>query len=142
MPLDTEVCPVAPTPLKPRGASGRVLIVEDNVFVRRGLEATLQQWGYETFAAGCGEDALELTAKEGWRLQMIVADHRLGAGLNGVETAKEIERRAGRSFPTLLLTGDTAAERIAEIKASGFAMLHKPVAADDLRHKLAQLLSS
>jgi CheY-like chemotaxis protein len=142
LPLDTEVCPVATAPLKPRNASGRVLIVEDNAFVRRGLEATLQQWGYKTFAAACGKDALELAAKEGWRLEMIIADHRLGAGLNGVETAKEIARRAGRAFPTLVLTGDTAVKRIAEIKASGFAMLHKPVAVDNLQREMARLIDA
>jgi len=47
-----------------------------------------------------------------------------------------------RVSPSWVLTGDTTAERVAEIKASGFALLHKPVAADDLRHKLAQLFSS
>jgi signal transduction histidine kinase/CheY-like chemotaxis protein len=142
MPLDTEVCPVAPTPLKPRNASGRVLIVEDNVFVRRGLESTLQQWGYETFAAACGEDALELSAKEAWRFYMIVADYRLGAGLTGIEAAKEIHHRAGRSIPTLVLTGDTARERIAEINSSGFAILHKPVDGEKLRREMVRLLGA
>jgi CheY-like chemotaxis protein len=142
MPIDSEDCPVTTAPLKPRNASGRVLIIEDNAFVRRGLEATLRQWGYETFAAACGEDALGLAAKEGWRFEMIIADHRLGAGLNGVETVKEIERRAGRAFPTLVLTGDTAVERIAEIKASGFVMRHKPVAADNLQREMARLIES
>jgi DNA-binding response OmpR family regulator len=60
--------------------------------------------------------------------------------LTGVETAREFERRAGRPFATLMLTGDTARERIAEIDASGFEMLHKPIAATDLRRKLAELI--
>ncbi len=52
--------------------------------------------------------------------------------------------RAGdrRRCETVAASDDTAVEGSAEIKASGFAMLHKPVAADDLWHKLAQLLSS
>ena len=72
----------------------------------------------------------------------MVSDYRLGAGLNGVEAAKEIARRAGRDFPTLILTGDTATEHIAEIAASGFELLHKPVSAEQLRRKLSRLLAS
>jgi len=30
---------------------GRILIVEDNAVLLLGLEATLQEWGYETLAA-------------------------------------------------------------------------------------------
>ena len=80
-----------------------------------------------------------MAAKEDWRLDIIIADYRLGAGLTGTATAKEIERRAGRPFPVLVLTGDTAKKRIAEINASGFALLHKPVAADDLRREVTRL---
>jgi len=119
---------------------GRVLIIEDNANVRNGLEASLRQCGYETLAAASGEDALELAAKEAWRLAIIVTDYRLGAGLNGIEAATEIHRRAGRSIPTLVLTGDTAIERIVEIDASGFAILHKPVDVEELRRVLARLL--
>jgi CheY-like chemotaxis protein len=122
-------------------AGGRVLIIEDNPLMRMSLEAMLTDWGYETLAAETGEDALALGAREGWRLDLVLADHRLGAGLTGVATAREIAGRAGHAFPTLMLTGDTAKERIAEIAASGFEMLHKPVGSDDLRRKLAQLLA-
>jgi CheY-like chemotaxis protein len=121
---------------------GRVLIVEDNVIVRNGLEALLRQCGYETLSAVCGEDALNLAAKEGWRFDVIVADHQLGDGLSGIETAREIHRRTGCAIPILMLTGDTARERIAEIGASGFAILHKPVDAEDLRRELARLLGA
>jgi CheY-like chemotaxis protein len=121
---------------------GRVLIVEDNYILLLGLEAMLREWGYETLTADCGEQALEVASKADWRFDLIIADNRLGAGLTGVDAAKEIARRADRAFPTLVLTGDTEKERIAEIEASGFAMLYKPVAADDLRRKLAQLLDA
>jgi CheY-like chemotaxis protein len=61
---------------------GRILIVEDNAVLLLGLEATLQEWGYETLAADSGETALDLAAKEGWRIDMIIADHRLGDGVD------------------------------------------------------------
>ncbi len=140
LPMDCEGAPAVAAAPAINGALGRILIIEDNAIVRHGLEAMLREWGHETVAAGCGEDALDMAARDNWRFDIIVADYRLGAGLTGVQTAQEIRRRAGRALPSIVLTGDTDRERIAEIDASGFEMLHKPVGAEDLRLKLAQLI--
>jgi CheY-like chemotaxis protein len=117
-----------------------VLVIEDNAAIRHGFETMLRSWGYETLSADSGEAALEYAASESWRSDAILADHRLGPGLTGVATAKEMERRAGRPIPTMVVTGDTATERITEINASGYVVLHKPVTPEDLRRALAQLL--
>ena len=121
---------------------GRVLIVEDNAIVRHSLEAALAEWGYETLTASSGEEALHLAEGEGWRFGAVVTDQHLGAGLTGVETAKEIARRSGRYLPTLILTGDTSKDGISEINASGFEIIHKPIAAGPLRRSLAGLMGT
>jgi PAS domain S-box-containing protein len=142
LPLASDDGQTVAPPIPRDDPGGRVLIIEDNEVVLHSLEASLQDWGYETLVATSGENALELAESEGWRFNAIVTDQRLGAGLAGSEAAKEIERRANRAFPTLVVTGDTAAQRIIEIEASGFALLHKPVDPDDLRRKLAQILGA
>jgi PAS domain S-box-containing protein len=121
-------------------AAGRLLVVEDNYILLKSLENMAQTWGYETIVAANGEEALEKAAGAEWRIDGIVSDNRLGAGLTGVETSKEIRRRAGRAIPTLILTGDTAAERIVEIKSCGFELLHKPVSEQELRRKIATMI--
>lgn len=121
---------------------GRILIIEDNLILRRGLENIARKWGCKTLAASSGEEALELALARRWRFDAVVSDYRLGAGLTGVDAAKEIARQSGREFPTLILTGDTATEHIAEIAASGFELLHKPVSAEQLRRKLSRLLAT
>lgn len=140
LPLDSGA--PAEVPAKPahdeRG--GRILIIEDNAAVLQAYEMMLRDWGYETLAASSGEEAIECATRENWRFDAILADHRLSSGLTGVGAAAEIARRAARSIPTLVVTGDTAKERIAEICASGFAVLHKPVGDDDLRRSLAAML--
>jgi PAS domain S-box-containing protein len=142
LPLIQSTAPAVAETTHPEDPGGRVLVIEDNSILLHGLESMLQQWGYQTLVAACGEEALEIGGEAGWRFDAIVTDHRLGAGLTGVESAKEIGRRAGRSFSTLVLTGDTAKERIAEIEASGFELLHKPVSAEHLRRKLALLMQA
>jgi PAS domain S-box-containing protein len=139
LPLAVEAGPAIAGHASDDDAGGRVLIIEDNAILLLGLEATLEDWGYETLAATSGEAALELAEKEEWRIGAIVTDQRLGSGLTGSETAREIGRRAGRAIPTLVLTGDTGADRIVEMDASGFEILHKPASPDDLRRKLTLL---
>jgi PAS domain S-box-containing protein len=139
LPLDRTgtVTPEITAPAVDSG--GRILIIEDNADVRHAYELMLSDWGYETISAVNGEDALERAAHEDCRFDAILADHRLGAGLTGTAASSEIARRANRTFPTLVVTGDTAKERIVEIKSSGFGMLHKPVEAEDLHRALAEL---
>ena len=121
-------------------AGGRILIIEDNSGIRQAYEIMLEDWGYETLSAASGEEALDRAAQVKWEFDAIIADHRLGPGVTGNAAATEIARRAGRIYPTMLVTGDTAEERLTEVSASGFALLHKPVDAEDLRRTLASLL--
>jgi len=140
LPLDRSTPPRARATPAIEDAGGRILIIEDNSGIRQAYEIMLKEWGYETLSAGDGEEALALAAQSKWEFDAIIADHRLGPGLTGNAAAAEIARQAGRAFPTMLVTGDTDEERLTEVSASGFALLHKPVAADDLRRALASLL--
>jgi len=142
LPLDREGVPTAAPEPASAGFHGRVLLIEDNSIVRFSIAALLGDWGCAHMSAATGEEALDLAGAERWRFDAIIADQRLGGPLTGVATSKEIERRAGRPIPTIVLTGDTAVERIAEMDASGFIVLHKPVDAENLRRELERLLSN
>jgi len=142
LPLDRTEAPAAREAPAPEVAGGRILVIEDDGLIRQAYEMMLESWGYETLSAANGEEALECAAQANWRFDAIIADHRLGSGMSGNAAATEIARRAGRSFPTVLVTGDTAKERLAEISASGFIMLHKPVEADDLLRTVQSLLGA
>ena len=140
LPLDREdVATAAPEPAS-NGFRGRVLLIEDNAIVRFSVESLLEMWDCEPISAASGEEALDRAAAEDWRFDAIIADYRLGGALTGVAASKEIERRAGRAVPTIVLTGDTAVERISEMDASGYVVLHKPVGAERLRGELERLL--
>jgi PAS domain S-box-containing protein len=118
----------------------RIMVIEDDAKVRAGLELLLESWSCEVIGAESAQEALEAGERAEWRFDAIIADHRLGDGLSGTETALEISKRARRPIPTLIVTGDTAPERIREVHASGFEMMHKPVAPDELARRLAQIL--
>ncbi|MBP2292943.1 hypothetical protein J2851_002725 [Azospirillum rugosum] len=44
-------------------------------------------------------------------------------------------------MPTVIVSGDTAPERIAEVRRSGFEILHKPVPPAVFRESITQMLA-
>ncbi|MCW2285895.1 PAS domain S-box-containing protein [Rhodoblastus acidophilus] len=118
--------------------SGAVLVIEDNQILRLAIETILRESGYQTFAAASGEEAIDLAQRR--QVDAIVTDYRLGAGLNGVEAAREIERRLGRATPKLLLTGEIGNQRLNETDLTDFEFLYKPISVDKLQAKLARML--
>ena len=60
-----------------------------------------------------------------------LSDYRLPGGAAGRNVVELVRRRW--DVPGVIITGDTAPERMREAKAQQFRLLHKPVAANDLR---------
>jgi len=48
----------------------------------------------------------------------------------------------GQHLPALLITGDTAPERLRQAQASGVPLLHKPLQPETLRQQLIELLGT
>ncbi|PKU21736.1 hypothetical protein CWS72_25175 [Telmatospirillum siberiense] len=112
-----------------------VLVVEDDGLLRDSLDIMLRSWGYQTMTARTGEEALSIIEKHSLP-DIVISDYRLSAGLTGIDTVLKINEAAGRHLPSVIITGDTAPERVREVHGSGLRILHKPVAADELRRAL------
>jgi PAS domain S-box-containing protein len=121
------------------GGGRLVLIIENDRLLRDSLDMMLRNWGYVTMTACSGEDAL--TMIDDHRLpDAILADYRLSGGLTGTKTVLQISQTTGHPIPSVIITGDTAPERVREVHGSGLHILHKPVAADELRRALLGML--
>jgi DNA-binding response OmpR family regulator len=81
-------------------ASLRVLIVEDEVSIRRGLSDVLRYRGCEVLVAADGAEGLQLGLAQHWDL--IVLDIMLPE-LDGFSLCERL-RAAGRAMPILILT--------------------------------------
>lgn len=104
-----------------------VLVIDDEISVLRGLKLVIDAWGYDVLTATSEDEALELLAKRGQPPDIIVADYRLRAGRTGAEAIAHIRDLFNRAIPSVIITGDTAPERIREARAHGLDILHKPV---------------
>ncbi|WP_448206465.1 ATP-binding protein [Azospirillum sp. sgz302134] len=130
--------PAPPTADRP---ATTVLVVEDDPIVREGMRMMMAQWGHAALAAESCAEALRLVAANP-APDVIVADYRLADNRTGTEIIREVRRAVGRMVPGILVTGDTAPERLAEAEAGNFRVLHKPVIAEDLQRAVADALDT
>jgi signal transduction histidine kinase/ActR/RegA family two-component response regulator len=118
----------------------RVLVIDDDETVRSGMCHLLQDWGCECLAAESIEEAIHLASTH--PLDLVISDHRLREQHTGVEAITALRSLKGNTLPALLITGDTAPERLREAQASGVPLLHKPVSPDQLFQKIAEMLGT
>ncbi len=116
----------------------RVLVIDDEVDVREGMNTLLGQWGCELLLAGSEEEAVELLKQDSRAPDVVIADYRLREYKTGVQAIRRVQGECGIAMPALIITGDTAPDRLREVAASGFPLFHKPVAPAQLRAFLHQ----
>jgi signal transduction histidine kinase/FixJ family two-component response regulator len=114
-------------------------VIDDDPEVRDSMAVLLGRWGCKVLV---GETADELIERAGEfareRLQVLVVDLQLRGGRSGIDAIAAVTRARGARCPTLILSGAAAPERLAQLRASGFEWLTKPVAAARLRSWLIQ----
>jgi DNA-binding response OmpR family regulator len=114
----------------------RVLIVEDEPSAREATQRYLTRRG---FAADAAADATEaLAAAENLEPDLAVCDWRLGGGRDGVDVARELQRRYGTAI--IFITA-LPLERLREATQdlSVAAYMHKPISLVVLAEKIAAL---
>ncbi|HZT63846.1 MAG TPA: hybrid sensor histidine kinase/response regulator [Burkholderiales bacterium] len=133
--------PAAPDETAPRALEGaRVLVIDDEPDVRAGMRALLEQLGCRVAVCSGYTDAARLIDQDGLEdIHMIVSDFRLRQHENGIDTVRRLRARLGQ-VPALLVSGDTAPERLREAQSSGLPLLHKPVSADKLMEAMLAAL--
>ena len=119
------------------GDRNLVMVIDDEVIVLMGMRVMLEGWGYEVIAVSSQEQALNALEESGRCPDIVIADYRLRDGRTGLEALRAIRRHCDREIPSIVLTGDTAPERMQEAQHSGFSILHKPVSAPHLRTLMA-----
>ncbi len=115
----------------------RILVVEDERKVLRGLQRGLEQEGYEVVAAANGDTGSELALTQPF--DCLVLDRML-PGRDGLAVLADL-RRAGKTTPVLILTArDAVDDRVAGLDAGADDYLVKPFAFAELLARLRVLL--
>lgn len=114
------------------------LIVEDNILIAMGLEATLQDMGLSVCGtAASAVEAVTLFSAE--RPELVLMDLRLIGSEDGVDAAHGI-RRVQDGVPILFITGSRDRQSVDRIHQDHpAAILFKPVTPDMLAAELLRI---
>jgi signal transduction histidine kinase/CheY-like chemotaxis protein len=115
------------------------VVVDDDPAICDALGALLETWGCRLLAYGSVAALREGLAALRERPAALLLDHRLGAGETGVDAWRAAREVLGSDAPAVLVTGETAPERLAELRSLGLPVLTKPVAPARLRALLGAL---
>ena len=130
-----------PEPPPPAAGSETILLVEDQSGLRAGLGRILASAGYRVLEAADGEQALEVVARPGEEVQLVVTDVVMPR-MGGFELAEGLSAvRPGVSI--LFVSGQLRHPSLQgrELPA-GASVLEKPFSAGDLRREVRQLLDA
>lgn len=133
--------PVVRAAAEPMPKPGVIFVIDDELSIRRAMGALLMSWGHRVIVAGSGPEILAVAAESPLRPDLVISDLRLRERENGIQLMDRLRYEYNDDIPGILMTGDTAPERLTEARESGYLILHKPVSSAKLRAAMTTLLA-
>lgn len=116
-----------------------ILVVDDEAAIQEAMHTLLTAWGHTVIVAGSCAEMLSRTRDLLMSPDVIISDYRLRDGENGIATIERLRSEFNDDTPGILITGDTAPDRIREATASDCFLMHKPVSNSRLRAAIINL---
>ena len=115
-----------------------IAVLDDEIAIQDAMQTLLTAWGHSVIVAGSTDEMLAHFANS-TRPDLLICDYRLRGGENGIAAIARLRGALRAEMPAILITGDTAPDRIREASASGCLLLHKPVPNGKLRAAISNL---
>ncbi len=109
-----------------------VLVVDDEIAIQNAMSSLLRKWSCQVLIAGSADEAFEALVDFDMPPDVAIVDLRLRSGESGLQVINSIQDAFDDPVPSLILTGDIAAERLLEVQASEIPIMHKPCDVDAL----------
>lgn len=120
-----------------------IIVIDDEQTVRDATKMLLRSWGCEVLLSGSQTELMITLSQDNYPIpDLIISDYRLRDELNGLELVRAVHDYFMVNFPVLIVTGDSSEEIVAEIAASNYALLLKPVSSEMLRGTIQTMLAS
>ena len=119
-----------------------ILFVDDEQAIRDGMKMIISSRQCRAVIAADKEQALEKIGALDHDLDVIISDLRLRDNVTGTELVADIREELNRDVPAVIVTGDTAVDRLELVKSENVALLHKPVSPEELREEVQRLIAT
>ncbi len=119
----------------------RVILVDDEASIREGIETLLSSWGCEITCFESSSQCCDFLEKNDFQPQVILSDYRLQHNKTGLQLVNDVQQLMKVKIPSVIITGDTAPDRLMEAKKEGHLLLHKPVQPMQIRSFLMRVKS-
>jgi len=116
-----------------------ILVIDDDKDILEGMDIIISQWGAFVITAENLKEAIVKLNKK--KPDLIISDLRLREGKTGIEAISKLRTMFNENIKAVLITGDTAAERIDMAKKAKLKLLHKPVDTHRLKSTLNKLVN-
>jgi signal transduction histidine kinase/CheY-like chemotaxis protein len=119
-----------------------VAMIEDDPEVRDSMRTLLESWGCSVLEGSTATEVVQrLRGMNGQAYvpQAVIADLRLRGESDGIGEVRELHERLAQVMPALIVSGDSAPERVRMMQDSGLPWLSKPVPAARLRSWLSSV---
>ena len=118
-----------------------IIVIDDDAEILSGMKMLLEAQGHEVRVLCCVDCRnCQDILKDMTTPDIIIADYRLQEGRSGVEAVRVLRDRFKVDVPAIILTGDTAPSRLAEVMSSGLPIMHKPIDANALRTEIMRFI--
>jgi signal transduction histidine kinase/ActR/RegA family two-component response regulator len=120
----------------------RVIVIDDDKDIVDATRQVLERWGCIVTGFSSGADALHALGKETSKPQLLICDHELGHGEDGLSSIRSIRHLYSQSIPAILVSGNQARDLVLAAHRDGVEMLVKPIAPARLRQVMQRLLAN
>jgi DNA-binding NtrC family response regulator len=114
-----------------------ILIIDDDISLRRVLEYNLLEAGYPVTAAASGEEGLHLFEEQ--RHQLVITDMKM-PGMDGMQVLKSIKKCSAETLVIIMTAFGTVDLAVEAMKAGAYDYITKPFNRDELKLTVAKAL--
>ncbi|NOZ66013.1 MAG: hybrid sensor histidine kinase/response regulator [Alphaproteobacteria bacterium] len=107
--------------------TGNIILIDDESDTLDAMSHLIGNWGHMVLSFSAEGEALNYLNEHDFMPDMIITDFRLRERRTGTQAITAINSYLNKDIPAIIITGDTARDRMLQAQESGHVLLHKPI---------------
>lgn len=117
-----------------------VLVIDDEREVREAMTLVLEAWGCRALCVSSGAEAVEQLTAHLRAPDLILSDHRLRGGEQGLDAIARVRKACGHDVAAIIITGDLDSADLDGVREAGIPLARKPINGPRLRQLMAEAI--